>query len=53
VARLQPWGVVVLHDASRTEYAKAWDVYPCGVVLTHGTPEANGLAAFWGDAWDR
>ena len=53
VARLQPWGVVVLHDASRTEYAKAWDVYPCGVVLTHGSPQANGLAAFWGNTWDR
>jgi predicted O-methyltransferase YrrM len=53
VKRLQPWGVVLLHDAGRHDYDAAWDVYPGSVLLTKGTEAANGLLALWGNAWDR
>lgn len=53
VKRLQPWGVVLLHDAGRRDYDAAWDVYPCTVLLSKGTEAANGLLALWGNAWDR
>jgi hypothetical protein len=53
VKRLQPWGVVLLHDASRRDYDAAWDVYPGTALLTKGTEAANGLLALWGNAWDR
>ncbi|OQC05981.1 MAG: hypothetical protein BWX79_02179 [Alphaproteobacteria bacterium ADurb.Bin100] len=53
VKRLQPWGVVLLHDAGRHDYDAAWDVYPGTALLTKGTEAANGLLALWGNAWDR
>lgn len=53
VKRLQPWGVVLLHDASRRDYDAAWDVYPGAALLTRGTEQANGLLALWGTTWER
>jgi len=46
---LAPGGVVVLHDASRIEYAPAWDVYPNKAILTKGDGNRNGLMVMWGD----
>jgi predicted O-methyltransferase YrrM len=46
---LAPHGVVILHDASRTEYAEAWDVYPHRAMLTKGNGCRNGLMLMWGD----
>lgn len=46
---LAPGGVVILHDASRIEYAPAWDVFPHRVTLTKGNGLQNGLMLMWGD----
>ena len=57
---LAPHGVVILHDAIRTEYAGAWDVYPHRAMLTRGECVRrgqlklehdgcrNGLMLMWG-----
>ena len=42
-------GVVVLHDASRIEYAPGWSVYPNKAILTKGDVNRNGLMVMWGD----
>jgi len=58
---LAPHGVVILHDAIRTEYAEAWNVYPHRAMLTKGGRVRqgqlklehgecrNGLMLMWGD----
>ena len=40
-------GIVILHDASRPEYAEALRVYPHTLHLTRGNGKANGLAVMW------